>query len=161
MIKKKINLVLCITVTIIALLAAVEISQAARWNYHAFRRGWVTVWGTRNCRVVTRPLVYRRYMVYCQRIGGYLPWYCNDWLVRHEWGYPCYNITYRKYVAPPCPHSCWWNRWYMGDLDTYFGQYIPSAYGTYLSNNQVVIPTVGDPNGGSNQQLFVFTDVGR
>ncbi|MFH1370257.1 MAG: hypothetical protein ABII09_03080 [Planctomycetota bacterium] len=147
---------------LMVILGSIEVSQAARWQYHAFRRGWVTVWGTRNCRIVTRPLVYRRYMQYCQHTGGYLPWYCNDWMVRHEWGWPCYNVTWRKYVAPPCPHSCWWNRWYMGDLDTYLGRYVPEAYAPY-GITSVVIPTVGDPNGHltGNQHLFIFTDVGQ
>jgi len=47
----------------------------------------------------------------------------------------------------------------MGSLDTYFGDYIPYAY---PSLSEVVIPTVGDPNGHltGNQELFVFTDIG-
>lgn len=157
--EKRKKTVLTIIVVTVMLLVGIEVSQAARWRYHAWRHGWVTVWGTRNCRRVTRPLVWRRHIWGCQRIGGFLPWYCNDWLVRHEWGWPCYNVTWRKYVARPCPRSCWRKRWIMGPLDDYFGDYIPYAYPTI---SEVVIPTVGDPNGHltGNQHLFVFTDIG-
>ena len=160
--KKNRKKIVCILVLSIVLLTVfAELSQAARWRYHAWRRGRVTVWGTRNCRVRTRPLVYRRYMYRCQTIGGYLPWYCNDWLVRHEWGRPCYNVTWRKYVARPCPRSCWRRRWIMGPLDDYFVDYMPYQYG----RTEVMMPSLGDPEGHlaspSNQGIYIFVDVGQ
>lgn len=158
MFKKRNKFVLAIVVATITLLFGIEISQAARWRYHSWRPGWITVWGTRNCRRVTRPLMYRRWMWRCRTVGGYLPWCCNDFLVRHEWGWPCWNVTWRKYVAHPCPLSCWRRRWVMGSLSEYFEDYIPY----YYEINEVVIPTIGDPDGHitGNQDLYVFTDIG-
>ncbi|MBU1259872.1 MAG: hypothetical protein KKE31_00835 [Planctomycetes bacterium] len=156
---KKTKKIVCALVLSIVLLAVfAEISQAARWQYHAWRRGWVTVWGTRNCRRVTRPLVYRRPVWRCRTLSGYLPWYCNDWLVRHEWGYPCYNITWRKYVARPCPRSCWRKRWIMGPLDDYFVDYMPYRY----ARSEIMMPSLGDPNGHltGNRGIYIFADLG-
>ena len=157
MMKKRI--IVALVLAAIVLVAFSEISEAARWRYHAWRRGRVTVWGTRNCRRVTIPLVYRRHIWRCQTIGGYLPWYSNDWLVRHEWGWPCNNITWRKYVARPCPLSCWRKRWILGPLDEYFGDYVPYQYGV----EEVIVPTIGDPNGHltGNQELYIFVDLGE
>ncbi len=156
--KKARKVIVTLVFSVILLGVLAEISEAARWRYHARRNGRVTVWGTRNCFIRTRPLVYRRWMYACQTIGGYLPWYCNDWLVRHEWGPPCYNITWRKYIARPCPLSCWRQRWIMGPLDDYFVDYMPYHYG----RSEVILPSLGDPNGDAtgNQNIYIFVDIG-
>jgi len=153
------KIILAVALAVIVVGAFVEISEAARWRYHAFRRGWVTVWGTRNCRRVTWPLRYRQYVWYCRTISGYLPWWCNDWMVRHEWGWPCYNITWRKYVARPCPRSCWRKRWIMGPLDDYLVDYVPYHYST----TEFTLPSVGDPCGHQtgNQEIYIFVDLGE
>jgi hypothetical protein len=157
--KTKRKIVLALALAVIVLTALPEISEAARWQYHAWRNGHVTVWGTRNCHRVTNPLVYRRYMHGCQTIGGYLPWWCNDWMVRLEWGYPCYNVTWQKYVARPCPYFCWWRRWGMGLLDNYFGDYLPHHY----YKDQFTLPILGNPYGYQtpSQYLYTFVDLGQ
>jgi hypothetical protein len=47
----------------------------------------------------------------------------------------------------------------MGPLYDYFGDYVPYHYGT----SEVLMPTVGDPNGDvtGNQELYIFVDVGE
>jgi hypothetical protein len=157
--KKTKKIVAALVFSIILLGVVVEISEAARWRYHAWRYGRVTVWGTRNCRVVTWPLVYRHPMYRCETKSGYLPWWCNDWLVRHEWGPPCYNVTWRKYVARPCRWSCWRHRWIMGPLDDYFVDYMPYRY----SRSEFTLPSLGDPYGASsgNRGIFIFVDLGQ
>ncbi|MFH1615567.1 MAG: MopE-related protein [Planctomycetota bacterium] len=153
---KKIVLLICVATLLCAMF--VEVAEAARWRYHAWRDGWMTVWGTRNCRRVTVPLAHR-YVRRCHTYSGYLPWWCNDWLVRYYWGPPCHNVTWTKYVPRPCPKSCWRRRWVLGPIYEYLEDFVPYNYGV----SEVVIPSLGDPEGHitGNQGVYILVDMGQ
>lgn len=156
------RLLLSFFVGIVFLLAFAEIAESARWRYHAFRRGWIAVYGTRNCRIVTRPLRFQR-VSYCNRYSGYLPWYCNDWLVVHYWGPPCYNITRTKYIARPCPRVCWRRRWGLFPVYDWIDNHISLSVseGGY-DRTQLYVPSLGDPDGhlsGHESEIYILVDM--
>ncbi len=104
----------------------------------------------------SRTLVLRKPMKRCQTIGGWLPWWCNDWLVRHEWGPPCNNITWTKYFVRP-RRSGWGNRWRLFPIYEWMEDWVPEQY----DHNDIIIPTFGDPEGHltGNQEIFILVNL--
>lgn len=153
---KKIVLTLVLAVILVAAFA--ELAEAARWKYHARRSGWIVVWGTRHCRIVTRPLRIQR--VYrCNVYRGWLPWYCNDWMVWHYWWPPgCCRprITRTKYYVPPCPYSCWWRRWRLFPIYEWLEDYMPNYYGV----EQLTVPSFGLGDMPEHRDIYVMINMG-
>jgi len=138
---KRIFVVLCL----VGLLALTVSSQACAsptgptWNFHEYltKGGHVTVYGTVNCSTVGQPL-FEGDVSYCNTVSGWVPPWCNDYLLINWWeNYTCQNKDSFKVAVP------YWNggSWQLENLDDWFVARLP--FGTFSP----YLPTVGDSTG--------------
>ncbi|MHC4647623.1 MAG: hypothetical protein ACYTBJ_19325 [Planctomycetota bacterium] len=151
-----------LVLSLIVVALSAHAAQAARWKYHSLREDqWTSVWiyGTKNCRVVTEEL--RRFPLRkCKTHSGFLPLYANDWLVKSQSATSEQGPTRTKFVAQPCPESCWKKEWRLGPVHEYLEDYIPLRYGV----DEIVLPGLCDPYAslpGQPWGYYVLVDLGK
>ena len=97
----------------ILIVFAAAATEAAEWSYHF--AGWdtcqyvdVKVWGTINCVEVSPPL-FEGTVQKCNTIKGWLPFWCNDYIIEVDWRPYCHcnNHDFHKHYVGFHNGSVW------------------------------------------------------
>lgn len=134
-------------------IASGQVAEAGQWKYHFYGAGApydtcrfvdIRVLGTINCDTIP-PTLFEGTVAKCREVKGYLPDWCNDYMVYVDWRPHCHcgNHGWHKYyVSQGTPGD-----WELPDLSAWVNDHI---------HGLMEVPVVSDMNG---TEIWVAVDI--